>query len=257
MFNYIKRELQCVFKKKETLITAISIVVICFIANLSVMAFTLIYGSDRDGVLGSNVLAFASWCFIIPFYACIIFADTVFGKEYPNPYIKDKITKNMSRTKIYLGKYLTTVILAMVYMIEAFIFLMITTRIFHSDISAYDVTLFVNNMLISIPLWLAGLAISDLCLFSFTNKKKAYITFIVAVIVIPRIIMFLAAEPISFGPCIAIRTILMAQSFGHIPYPADPARNVPFIIAEGFIYTIVALIAGIVIFNKKQIIEAE
>lgn len=257
MFSYIKRELQNVFKKKETLITAISIVFICLLANLSVMAFTLIYGSDRDGVLGSNVLAFASWCFVIPFYACIIFAAIVFGKEYPNPYIKDKITKNLSRTQIYLGKYLTTVILAMVYMVETFVFLMITTRLFHSDISSYDVTLFVTNMAISIPLWLAGIALADLCLFAFKDRKKAYITFVVGVILIPRIIMFLAAEPISFAPCVAIRTILMAQSFGHIPYPADPARNVPFIIAEGFIYTIVALTAGIVIFNKKDILDKE
>lgn len=253
MINYIKRELQTVFKKKSTLITAVSIVIICLIANLAVMAFTLIYGSDRDGVLGSNVLAFATWCFCIPYYACILFADLIFGNEYPNPYIKDKITKDLSRTKIYFGKLLSAMMLALVFMVEAFICLLITTRIFHSDIQAYDITLFVTNMLISIPLWLAGIAIADLCLFAHQQKKFAYISYLVITLVIPRIIMYLAAEPISFGPFIGIRTILITQSFGHIPYPADPARNVPFIIAEGIVYMILATIAGLVIFNKKQI----
>lgn len=257
MFNYIKNEMQSVFKRKLTLTTAIVIVVICLIANLAVMAFTLIYGSDRDGVLGSNVLAFATWCFCIPYYACIVFADIVFGPKYPNPYIKDKITKNLSRTQIYLGKFISALILALIFMVEAFICLLITTRIFHSDIQAYDISLFVSNMLISIPLWLAGIAIADLCLFSYTDKKKAYITYFIVTLIIPRFIMLLAAEPISFAPFIAIRTILMTQSFGHIPYPADPARNVPFIIAEGFIYMIIATVAGIVIFNKKKIKDTE
>ena len=60
MIKYIIRELKTATKKKMTLIFVISLVAICLVANLAVMAFTLIYGSDIDGVLGSNVLAFAT-----------------------------------------------------------------------------------------------------------------------------------------------------------------------------------------------------
>lgn len=251
MIKYITRELQNVFRQKRTLITAIVIVALCFLANLAVMAFTLIYGSDRDGVLGSNVLAFATWVFVIPYYACILFADQVFG-TYPNPMIKDKITKNMSRTLIYVGKFFSALVLALAYMLLAFVFMLLSTRIFHSDIAAYDISLFIENMLIAVPLWIAGISFGMMFLFIFENKKHAFIVYFVVVMIIPRIVMFFAAEPFSVSFLVTVRKILIDQSFGHIPYPADPNRNVTFIIAEGIVYTIISCIIGIIAFNKKD-----
>lgn len=251
MFNYIKRELQSVFKRKKTLIIAIVIVVVCLLANLAVKAFTLVYGDDRDGVLGSNVLAFAAWVFWIPYYACIAFADTAFG-SYPNPFIKDNVTKNMSRGKIYFGKLITACVLSLAYMILAFASLMATTRIFHSDIEAYNVSLFVENMLIATPLWIAGIAMGIMYLFMFEDKKKAYIAYFITTILIPRIIMLLSIDQIALKPFMAVKKILITQSFGVIPSPANPARNVTFIVAEGFIYAIIATIIGLICYNKKN-----
>lgn len=252
MFKYIKNELQKVSKRKATWITAIVIVVVCLLANLAVMAFTLIYGSDRDGVLGSNVLAFASWVFVIPYYACVFFADLVFGPSYPNPLIKDKFTKNLSRTKIFLGSLVSAFVLSLCFMVVAFVCLLLTTRLFHSDITTYDIQLFVENMLVATPLWMAGVAIGMCVLFIFEDKKWAYITYFIITLLIPRFIMFFAAEPFSFGPAILVRKGLMTQSFGHIPYPADPNRDVPFIVAEGLIYCVIATIIGIIVYNKKD-----
>lgn len=256
MIKYFLRELQQVFKQKRTLITAIIIVALCLLANCAVMAFTLIYGSDRDGVMGSNVLSFATWVFVIPYYACVFFAEQVFG-TYPNPLIKDKVTKNMSRTQIYLGKFVSAIVLAMIYMVIAFVFMIITTRIFHSDISSYDISQFIENMGIAIPLWIAGVSIGMMYLFLFDKKKHAFIAYFVTTLIIPRAIMFFAAEPFSVSLLIRIRTILINQSFGHIPYPADPNRNVPFIICEGIVYIIISSIIGIIAFNKKQFSNKE
>ena len=103
MVKYIFREVKKAFKTKMAAILAICVVGICLIANLAVMAFTLVYGSNIDGVLGSNVLAFATWCFPIPYIATIFFADLVYG-TYPDPHIKDSVTRNMSRTSVYLSE---------------------------------------------------------------------------------------------------------------------------------------------------------
>lgn len=254
MINYIKRELQTVFSKKRTLVTAIVIVALCVLANLSVMAFTLIYGSDRDGVMGSNVLAFATWVFEIPFCACIIFADHIFG-TYPNPHIKDKITKDMKRVHIYLGKLFSALILSLCYMLLAFVCMIVITRIFHSDVSSYDIETFAQNTLIAAPLWIAGVSMAMMFLFLFEDKRRAYIVFFAVALIIPRLIMFFAAEPFSIAPLLAVRRILINQSFGHIPYPADPNRNVPFIVCEGFVYAILSTIIGIIAFNKKQLLS--
>lgn len=252
MIKYIKRELKGIYSRKIALVFAACIVAICLVANLAVMAFTLIYGSNIDGVLGSNVLAFATWCFPIPYLATICIAHMGFGSGYPDSHVKDGITRNMSKTSIYLGKFFVALIVAFSYMLLAFVVLLITTRIFHSDITSYDISLFVENMLISIPLWIAGVSFGLMFLFIFRSKKTAYIAFYVLTLLIPRTIMLLAAEPISFGPFIVLRKILISQSFGHIPYIADPERSVVFIVCQGFIYTIIACIIGIIFYNKKE-----
>lgn len=252
MFKYILREVSTATKKKMALVLLICIVAICFAANLAVMAFTLIYGSNIDGVLGSNVLAFASWCFPVPYLATILFADLVFGPVYPNPHIKDNITKNLSRSGIYFGKFLSALVISLGYMIIAFVVLLVTTRLFHSDITSYDVSLFVENMLVSAPLWIAGVSFGTMFLFIFEEKKKAYIAFYILTLAIPRVIMFFAAEPFSLAPFLAVRKILISQSFGHIPYIADPQRSVPFIVCEGVIYTIISCVIGVIVYNKKE-----
>ena len=89
-------------------------------------------------------------------------------------------------------------------------------------------------------------------LFIFESKKKAYISFFVLTLIIPRIIMFFAAEPFSLKPFIAVRKILISQSFGHIPYIADPERNVTFIVCQGIIYTVIGCVVGIVTYIKKE-----
>ena len=251
MIKYIFRELKTAYRTKMAAILAISVVAICLVANLAVMAFTLIYGSNIDGVLGSNVLAFATWCFPIPYLVTILFADLVFG-NYPDPHIKDGVTKNMSRTSVYLSEFLSGVLVLLTYMILAFVVLLVTTRIFHSDITSYDVSLFIQNMLVSIPLWIAGISFGFMFLFIFESRKKVYIGFFALTLIIPRFIMFFAAEPFSLKPFILVRKILISQSFGHIPYIADPERNVPFIIAQGIVYTVISSVIGIVAYNKKE-----
>ena len=240
MVKYIFREVKKAFKTKMAAILAICVVGICLIANLAVMAFTLIYGSNIDGVLGSNVLAFATWCFPIPYIATIFFADLVY------------VSRNMSRTSVYLSEFFSGLIVSLVYMVIAFVVLLITTRIFHSDITAYDISLFVQNMLISVPLWIAGVSFGFMFLFIFESKKKAYICFFALTLVIPRIIMFFAAEPFEIPVFVMVRKILISQSFGHIPYIADPQRNVPYIICQGIIYTVISCIIGIISYYKKD-----
>jgi len=251
MIKYILREVKIASKRKMALVLAICLVAICLLANLAVMAFTLVYGSDIDGVMGSNVLSFATWVFPLPYLATIVIADLVFGDTYPNPYIKDNVTNKMSRTTVYLGKFFASLIVALAYMILAVIVLLLTTRIFHSDISSYDVTTFLGNMFVAVPLWIAGVSFGIMSLFMFENKKKAYILFFIITLIFPRFIMLFAAEPFSLSAFITVRKILISQSFGHIPYVADPNRSVPFIVCQGFIYAIIGCIVGIISYNKK------
>ena len=91
MISYIKRELGRAFHRKYTYAYVLGILALCLLANIAVIAFRTIYGTN-DGTYAYNLIEYATWCFIIPYYSCIFIADVGFGKVYPNPQIKDNVT---------------------------------------------------------------------------------------------------------------------------------------------------------------------
>lgn len=254
MLQYISRDLKTVIRRRYTLAYVIGIVALCLIANIAVVGFRMIYGTN-DGTFAYNLIEYATWCFILPYYSCICIADIVFGKLYPNPRIKDKVTKNMSRTQIYFSKFIASVLLAMVFLIIAFAFLMGTTTLFQlgdGTMHLWVVQEFLDKMWLALPLWIAGVSIANMCLFITKHKVKAYATFIVITLAVPRVIMFFAAESFEWGIFRNLRIFLISQNFSLLPYPADPNRSVPLIIGIGIVYSIVANVVGVIAFNKKK-----
>lgn len=255
MFQYIARDLKTALHRKHTYVYVIGIFVLCLVCNIAVVAFRTIYGTN-EGTYAYNIIEYATWCFIIPYYSCIFIADLGFGKTYPNPQIKDKVTKNMSRGAIYLSKLIVELVLAVLFMAIAVLALLGITTLFQfrdGTISAYSIKDFLSKMVVAIPLWFAGVSFGNMFLFIFENKKKAYIGFFLLTLVIPRIIMFFAAEPFSVSFFRFIRTYLISQNFSLLPYPADPARNVTLIVLSGIAYAIISSVIGIVYYKKKQV----
>lgn len=255
MFHYIARDLKTALHRRHTYAYVIGILAICLIANIAVVAFRTIYGTN-EGTYAYNIIEYATWCFIIPYYSCIFIADLGFGKVYPNPQIKDNITKNMSRSAIYISKLITELILAILFLVIAFVVLVGTTTLFQfrdGTISIYSIKDFLSKMIIAIPLWFAGVAFGNMFLFIYENKKKAYIGFFILTLVIPRIIMFFAAEPFSVPAFRFVRKYLISQNFSLLPYPADPARNVPLTVISGIVYAVIASIIGVISYKKKKV----
>ncbi len=254
MLQYITRDLKTVVHRRYTLAYLIGIVALCIIANIAVVGFRMIYGTN-DGTFAYNLIEYATWCFILPYYSCICIADIVFGKTYPNPRIKDKITKNMSRTQIYFSKFAASILVAIAFLIFAFVFLMGSTTLFQlgdGTMHLWVVKDFLDKMWLALPLWLAGISIANMCLFITKHKVKAFVTFGVITVVIPRIIMFFAAEPFEWAVFRNLRIFLISQNFSLLPYPADPNRNVALIIGIGVLYSVIANIVGVIAFNKKK-----
>ena len=96
MFRYIARDFKNALHRRYTYAYVIGIFALCLIANISVVAFRMVYGTN-EGTYAYNILNYTTWCFVVPYYSCMFIADMGFGKVYPNPQIKDKITKDMSR----------------------------------------------------------------------------------------------------------------------------------------------------------------
>ncbi len=255
MFQYIARDFKTALHRRYTYAYVIGIFALCLIANIAVVAFRMVYGTN-EGTYAYNILNYTTWCFVVPYYSCMFIADMGFGKVYPNPQIKDKITKNMSRTAIYFSKLITELLLGLLFLVIAFVLLIGITAVFHfadGTVRLYDVKDFVGKMLIAIPLWGAGVSFGNMFLFLFEDKKKAYAGYYVLTLLVPRLIMALAAEPVSLGPFRFLRRYLISQGFGLLPYPADPERNVALIVTVAIIYGLIACVVGAAYYHKKQV----
>ncbi|MCR5106865.1 MAG: hypothetical protein K6B28_01740 [Lachnospiraceae bacterium] len=254
MGNYIISEFKKALLRKSTRFYIIGIFLLCLVGNLAVVGFRMIYGTN-EGTFAYNILEYATWCFVIPYYSCIFIADIVFGKTYPDPHIKDGYTSGLNRTQIYIGKVIASVMIAFVLALIACILLIAITVLFHfSDgtIKAYNIRDFFEKMLYAVPLWIAGVGIGNMFLFIFEKKKFAYLCYFILTIAIERGIMILAAEPLELEPFRVLRKFTVSQNFSLIPYPADPSRNIPLTIALGVIYFLVSTVIGVVFYNKKK-----
>lgn len=252
MGYYIADEVVSAIKRKGTYFYVGGVAILCILANLAMIAFRTIYGMN-DGSYAYNLILFAEWVFVIPYYSTVLIADIIFGKEYPNPHIKTKVTIGLNRVQLYLGKLISEILLSAIFVFVAIVLFLGITILFSSDgtIGWWTILDFCQKVLIAVPLWVAGVSIANACFFIFESKKKAFITFFVIVLFIPRVIMFLAMEQINLLPFVLIKQyLLITPRFGELQY--FYTLNIPLIVGLGVIYTIISTVIGIIAFKKKE-----
>lgn len=253
MIYYIRNEVYSALKRRGTYIYFGTIVTLSLLANIAMIAFRTIYGMN-EGAFGYNLIYFAEWCFIIPYYSTILIADIVFGKACPNPRIKDKTTIGLSRTQLYIGKFVGELCVAFVFLVAAIVCYVGITYLFMAadgTIETWVIVDFCKAALTASPLWVAGVSIGNCALFFFKKKKYAYIAFFSCLLIFPRLIMFLAAEPLSIGPCHFIKEyILLTPRFNELPYYAT--LSISKIIILGVVYTVISMSAGLISYHKRE-----
>lgn len=261
MLKYIFEDFDTALRRKSAYVYFIGIFVICITANIAVIAFRSIYGSN-EGTNAYNVMEYAAWSFIVAYLSCILIANTVFGSEYPVPKDAPCIKQGTTgRIQVYLSKLLSSVMLASVYLVVTFVVLVATTALFHvrdeRTLDLYAIRVFCEKMFLALPLFLAGISFAVMFLFIFKEKWKAFVGFYIVTFGIPRLIILLAGDSFNIPFFKTLRTYTISQSFTLIPYPSSPDRNVPLIIALGLIFTAISVAVGIIIYSRKELKEVQ
>lgn len=257
MLKNVFKELIISVRRKYSICYLCGIVALVLLANIAVVAFRLIYGAN-EGTMAYNILEYATWCFVIPYYTCICIADIVFNSMKPDWKVpaKGSTDKCSGRIKLYLTKFISGLLLGLVYVVVATIVLIAITLLFHigdgSMLTWYDISDFINKLALALPLWFAGVAMAMMFLFMMKSKKMAYISYLILTLAIPRTIMLMAAEPFEVGFAKFIRKYTITQNFSLIPYISNPERNVTLIIVLGIAVGILATVIGCVSFGRKK-----
>ena len=253
MIYYIYSETARALKSRYARYYILGILAASVMANLAMIGFRdMIYGTN-DGTYGYNIIMFAGGFFWVPYYSCIFIADMVFGKDYPDPYIRDKSTRGLKRHHIFFGKLISEWLMLFIFVIAAFVIFVSVSVVFQlsaGPIEGEIILEFAQNLLSAVPLFMAGVAIANMFLFMISKKTGAYVVFAAAVIVIPRMIMMFAASPFCVTAFKWIKDKLMlTPQFTALQFFAT--RNVPQIIISSAVYIIIAGITGCICYNRK------
>ncbi len=255
MFRYICSEFLRTIRSKYFLKIVIVIIAVSVLANLTMIAFRdYVYGVN-DGTYGYNLIMFAGGFFWLPYYTTIFISDMVLGETYPNPFIKDRITKRLRRSYLYIGKLITAWLDLIIIVILSFIIFIGISTLFQlstGSLSGAVVVDFAVNILLATPLFAAGCSIGMMCLFMKEKKTGAFLIFWVLTIVIPRCVMLLGAEPLSIEVFKFIKDkILLTPQFTTLQFYAS--RNVPQILISSTVYIIISTLLGGLTFCRKRI----
>ena len=211
MIKYILTQFDTSLRRKSAYVYFAGIFALCIIANIAVIAFRGIYGTN-EGTYAYNIMEFVA-----------------------------------------------SLMLALVFLVITFVVLVATTAAFHAGddrtLDSEAIRIFCGKLFLSLPLFFAGISFAVMCLFVFEDKKKAFAGFYVITLFIPRLIIFLAGDSCNISFFKMLRTYTISQCFTLIPYPLNPDRNVPLMIALGFGYAVLSIVIGIIIYNKKDLKE--
>ncbi len=265
MIRFIFNGFTQAFRSKLAKIYLICTFLLILIGNAAVICFRFIYGTN-EGTFAYNVLEYASWCFLIPYYSCFFLALMAFGADYISPKRHgtsiaipqsnglDEVVV-LKPWQIYVSKMITTILLAVFYLVVAFILLYGFTWLFHFNEGIIPWPIFKNFLLkaaLSVPLWFAGISFAIMFLFMFERKIFAFLGFVVVTVVIPQLIRVFSLDSFKSEFARSIRRYTITQSFGLVPYPSYPDRSVPLIITIGIVYGVIATVIGIIVYYRKS-----
>ena len=254
MVYYIYSEIKRTLRERFALIFLLGIIAASILANLSIIVFRdMIYGTN-DGTYAYNIIMFAGGFFWLPYYLMIFIADMVFGKTYPDPYLRNRANLKLRRHQMFLGKLAAGFIMLILYSVAAlFIFLGISF-VFQMGAGPMEMSIvkdFAENLLLAVPLFMAGVALGNMFLFMFYDKKKAYVCYFGLTVVLERLIMILGAEPVSIGFFKWMKDrVIITPRFTELQFYAT--RDVPKTLTLAAVYIVTAAFLGCLCFLKKD-----
>lgn len=170
MVNYIRAEFYKVFRRRYTdhpggLLALEALMVAGWM-------FTNSHGNHVDFYTGAGMLCVM---LALGFYATLLTCDMVFADQYKNGTMKNEVSFGIPRTRIYLGKFLVSLAVSLLFMavMAAFYLGLCYLALFHDpEADAVAMQMVGYCLLTALPLWVGVLACT--CAFRFLIKSDLW-----------------------------------------------------------------------------------
>lgn len=255
MISYIHAEFYKVFRRKYTWI---ALVVLLALESLLVAgwAFTNANGNHVDFYTGAGMLCMMLF---FGFYAVLLTCDMVFASQYKYSTLKNEVSFGISRSRIYLGKFVVELALSLLFMVVMVgFYLGLCYLVLYRDPEVDGVAMQIVGycLLTALPLWAGVLACANACLFLIRSELWAAIASVGIFGVLP-VVLDLARALFSTTGAYPVLQFL----YQHMP--TTIVDNAPSIVGGwaycgqawivGAVWLAVFTAIGLIFFRKKEI----
>ncbi len=252
MFNYIHAEFYKLFRRKYTWIMLILLLLgeLFLVSNLAYAA-----GSNP---MRNFTFAMEAVRIMLPvgLFATLFSADIVFAGQYKNSTMKNEVSFGLSRTRTYLGKLLSQILLSLLALFAAMAFYSILCWLLlpHSGGVLPGLQTLAGMLLSALPIWIGTQAIICAFLFSLNSGTAAQFATLgllyVPSIVIQVVTMITGLSPLT-KVLLKINPWLLDVSLTDFSYGLH-SDSMRLWIIGGF-WLLAATATGLYLFRKKEI----
>lgn len=192
MLNYVRAE---IYKLLHRPYTFIALGVMLLLEGLLVSGFVFVNSGGGHSTFANNVLMVTTLG-SIGFCTCLITGDIVFAGQYKNSTLKNEVSFGLSRTRVYLGKFLAQTVLSLAYMVIMVAFYVAACWLFlyqdpEADLKAMQIIGYF--LAVGIPLWIGGQAVACMCQFLINGDMAASFVYVGIVFVLEGVLEIVRA----------------------------------------------------------------
>lgn len=244
MLNLVKAELYKYSRKSFAYKLLAVLIGLIILMPIAINSFNP-PGITREVLISNFGFAF-NFILILVMVFAVVFLD-----DYREGTYKNLIVSNLSRTEIYLGKFIAQIILAFIIMFICLIAVTIALMFIQSDgNSLVLLSNVITRFLCSIPIYIAGISIANLLAITI-KRGLIYIVYYLVITNMKGLVWILSIFIWKKFNC--INNILLTTLLSNVGSINTSKLTLVFSILGGTIYTIIFVLIGIIIFNKQEI----
>jgi len=248
MINYLKSELYRMSQVKSTYILPLGMALMLFFMVVMVVANPV---DDRSN---SELLFFtvSNLLFVVPLQIPLL-TQTIFADEHGNGTFKNSVSYGVSRTTLYFGKLILTLVVPMIYFSLAIGVFLLSANLM-IDIEPADQAAFLDGLLRGVPALLALLFFSNLLSFVVKKISVQWSVFFALALAFPGMLIWMGS--VTGWPFLGVL-------FDHTPFGIILTLNMTTLLGDTVTwgtllsvmagYGLVSTVIGLVSFKKQDI----
>lgn len=247
MLNYIKAELYRNFNR------ALFWVFTGITAGLALLINIILKMNHVPGMGLTSLVEGTVYMLTAPVFLAITFVDMITAEEQKNLTVRNVVSFGMTRSKLILSKLSASIILAFISALMILIVFYGSGTILFGlgkDFPGHIQTNLIK-MLVSIPLWIAAIAIGTFLSLVFSNNTIFAFVYVGVFLVTANVIKLLAV--LVSSKFMNVYNILITPQLQKLGSSAVTSHDLTFAVLSGVIYTIIFTILSILYFERKEV----